>query len=149
MAYQNYINISRRDWSLLRLRKNRKRELYYSLLVDFFVVSKKTNRGEKVRMSTLVDNLLVCTHTPKTRNNREFCNTAIAEFGWMGMVGYEDIDDGSDVYVYALPPLFDAFRSRTFHSNYANLEEARESRLLSLVALVIALASLGFTLMNR
>ena len=149
MAYQDYINISRRDWSLSRLRKNRKRELYYSILVDFFVISKNTNSGEKVKMSNLVEVLLVCTHKPRTRNNREFCNTAIAEFRWMGMIGFEDIDDGSDVYVYALPPLFDAFRSRTFHINYSNLEEARESRVLSLVALVIALASLGFTLMNR
>ncbi len=142
MAHQDYINISRRDFSLSRLRKNRKRELYYSLLVDYFVIAKKTNKGEKALMSDLVNLLLRCTYSFKTKTNIEFCKTTIAEFAWMGMISYEDYKDDSDVFVYALDPLFEAFRTRIFHSNYASLEEARESRFLSFVALVVALISL-------
>ena len=142
MAYQDIINIGRRDLGISRLEKNRKRELYYSLMVDFFVIAKNAGNGDKVKKSILVENLLDCTHTRKNHVNIEFCNTTIAEFGWMGMLGFEEISDGSDVYIYALPPLFEAFRSRIFHSNYANLEEAKESKFLSIVALVIALVSL-------
>lgn len=98
--------------------------------------------GEKARLSELVDVLLRCTYSLKTKNNREFCNTIIAEFAWMGMIEFEEYKDDGDVYIYALEPLFDAFRTRVFHSSYAQLKEARESRFLSFVALVVALISL-------
>lgn len=133
---------------LSRLKKNRKRELYFSLMVDLFVIANKTHKGEKIKKSDLVDILLRCTHTFKTRKNKEFCNTAIAEFMWMGMINYEEFIDDSDVYVYALEPLFDAFRSRVFHSNYASFEDARASRIISIVAIVIALISLFINMCN-
>ena len=111
------------------------------LVLDYFCLMNSQKFDMEVALSRLVDFVLIKSSFKDTDNNRVWIETAIGNMQMMGLL--IKTDNG----LLTITDLgLSAYSSQLYHQTAASLYEARASRQLSKLAIYVALAGIGLTL---
>lgn len=140
------INISRNLNFRKRLRDNLNRNLGYSLVVDYFVIHVNISKLDSLNIDDVIAILLKCTRMKNSDENIEWANTIVMEMLWMGLLTCHKDDSNQKIYLSPTDDLFEVFKNRKFHSNYASFLESRNTKVLSIVSVIISFLALSVSL---
>ena len=111
------------------------------LVLDYYCLMNSQKFDMEVALSRLVDFVLIKSSFKDTDNNRVWIETAIGNMQMMGML--IETDNG----LLTITDLgLSAYSSQLYHQTAASLYEARASRRLAKIAIYVALAGIGLTL---
>ena len=111
------------------------------LVLDYFCLMNSQKIDMEVALSKLVDSVLIKSSFKDTDNNRVWIETAIGNMQMMGLL----IE--TDAGLLKITDLgLSAYSSQLYHQTAASLYEARASRELAKIAIYVALAGIGLTL---
>ena len=111
------------------------------LVLDYFCLMNSQKIDMEVALSKLVDFVLIKSSFKDTDNNRVWIETAIGNMQMMGLL--IKTDNG----LLTITDLgLSAYSSQLYHQTAASLYEARASRRLAKIAIYVALAGIGLTL---
>lgn len=111
------------------------------LVLDYFCLMNSQKIDMEVALSKLVDFVLIKSSFKDTDNNRVWIETAISNMQMMGLL----IE--TDAGLLKITDLgLSAYSSQLYHQTAASLYEAKASRQLAKIAIYVALAGIGLTL---
>jgi len=111
------------------------------LVLDYFCLMNSQKIDMEVALSKLVDSVLIKSSFKDTDSNRVWIETAIGNMQMMGLL----IE--TDAGLLKITDLgLSAYSSQLYHQTAASLYEARASRELAKIAIYVALAGIGLTL---
>ena len=111
------------------------------LVLDYFCLMNSQKIDMEVALSKLVDSVLIKSSFKDTDSNRVWIETAIGNMQMMGQL----IE--TDAGLLTITDLgLSAYSSQLYHQTAASLYEARASRQLAKIAIYVALAGIGLTL---
>lgn len=107
------------------------------LVLDYFCYLNSLQRDEAVTLKTLIDMVFNKSSFRRTSINETIVQTAIINMNMMGLLyevedGYYAITDQGKI----------AYVNQTYHALAANLYQAKASRNLSIIAVVVAIAGI-------
>ena len=111
------------------------------LVLDYFCLMNSQKIDMEIALSKLVDYVIEKFSFKDTENNRVWIETAIGNMQMMGLL--VETDNG----LLTITDLgLSAYSSQLYHQTAASLYEARASRRLAKIAIYVALAGIGLTL---
>ena len=111
------------------------------LVLDYYCLMNSQKFDMEVALSRLVDFVLIKSSFKDTDNNRVWIETAIGNMQMMGLL--KETNNG----LLTITDLgLSAYSSQLYHQTAASLYEARASRRLAKIAIYVALAGIGLTL---
>ena len=111
------------------------------LVLDYFCLMNSQKIDMEIALSKLVDSVLIKSSFKDTDSNRVWIETAIGNMQMMGLL----IE--TDAGLLKITDLgLSAYSSQLYHQTAASLYEARASRQLAKIAIYVALAGIGLTL---
>lgn len=83
----------------------------------------------------------------RTKKNRVEVKTWIAELNWMGLIKNMERKEGTEIYLTDKGK--EVYSNQVFHLVFSNLQEARESRVVAIIAMLIAIVSLFYSIIGN